>query len=139
MVPLNNANDVTYNRVYYKVHEKFPNRNPTIAILPRIHDENGKHVISWQETSNREISQNFEKILYNGNLEELILDSSNPQSLKPPKDIKVTLEDGKVIVFRELTCDFYNRMNVVKLRKFANDEELQDFYLHYEEYKSNNS
>lgn len=137
MIP---QNDVTYNRVYYVVDEKFPNRNPSIAILPRIYDDQGHHKIAWQITSNREISQNFEKIIYNGNLGELILDSANPQSLKPPTDIKVTLDSGKVLVFHELTCDFYNKMNnVVKLRNFASDEELQDFYIHYEEYKANNS
>jgi len=119
---------ITYDKVYYVIDEDFPDRNPSIAILPVVSDL--QHNIYWQNTGSQAPNRKFKQIFCD-NQEGIVLDGSHP-----PKEIKIILLSDKVLVLKELTCDvFNNRMKYMgEGITFANDEEIQNYYKNYEKY-----
>lgn len=124
---MNVPNDITtYNKVYYVMDEAFPDNNPSLAIVPKISGDG--HQMQWR-TTGRKIELNCEQVIFPNE------DTANPA---PAREIKVTLENGRILVLRELTCEVYNTKmkSLAKTYPFKGDDtKLQQFYKDFETFK----
>jgi hypothetical protein len=128
--------DVTYDRVFYAVpvdkqavdqREAKPlsELNPMLVICPRIYktQENERRV-EWSNTGRLGGEfRNVAKIAYIKYHGQEVMDREHP-----PKEIKITLENGNIFSFRRLTLAVYEQMNCTNKPKFNDEEELQKYY-----------